>query len=173
MRRRRVASLAATVTLAAGALYVAVIATPAIAAVIDTAHLIDTRSTLEHSTPDGTVPSMPAPEPSATYTGPLIAPSGASDITRAQLHVSAIRDGDSENARIWERQQWLIKQCMARRGFLYDPLSETVDIRSLPRDEQKAMQVAAGGPRTDGPYDWRTAGCHGLAVHLTGQDGKD
>ena len=175
MTPRRLASITATTALAAGIVLTALVATPSIAAAISTAHLDETRPAPASAVT--VTPAPPVPTPSAPYDGPLIAPFGSSDITRAQLHAAVIAKpwyaDDPQNSAIWERQQWITKQCMAKRGFLYDPILETIDVTSLTLAQQKAMAVALGGPRTDAPYNWRTAGCVGLAVHLTGMDGKD
>ncbi|MBD8101649.1 hypothetical protein IFR14_04445 [Plantibacter sp. CFBP 8775] len=77
---------------------------------------------------------------------------------------------------IWEAQQQIIAKCMADQGFWYawtndrskilDPLfgmvmSETTDAAFLAR---------WGTNPDDQPYDWKLAGCHGYAVHVTGMD---
>lgn len=172
MTPRRVASITATAALAAGVALVVFVATPSIASVIQTAHLEDSPAAAP-SRPQP--PAIPSPAPTVAYHGPLIAPTGWADITRAQLHASysfnGVKPADPGNAAISEQQQWLIKQCMAQRGFLYDPIADTDDIQTLPARERAAFYVTEYGPVSSGPYDWHTAGCHGRAVHLTGQDG--
>lgn len=68
--------------------------------------------------------------------------------------------------------------CMADHGFLYDPefvLSAGLAAQhaGLTDAQYAAFQVALTGPGAPGPYDWRTAGCQGRSVHLTGQDAAD
>lgn len=172
MRLRRISTITATAALVAGAGLAVAVATPSIAAVISTAHLADARAA---SAPrESERPELPTPAPSARYHGPLVAPLGWSDVSRAQLHEfffpAGVHVRYPENASIAERQEWVVKQCMAERGFLYDPTSTVDDIQRLPMKQRKAFYVAEYGPDTDAAYDWRTAGCHGRAVHLTGQD---
>lgn len=87
---------------------------------------------------------------------------------------------DPANAAIWEEQAWLDMQCMAGKGYLYDPLAEQTDEArhnpgertdtGLTKQQQRGYQLAFWGKNTVVPYDWHDAGCHGRSVHLTGQD---
>jgi hypothetical protein len=83
---------------------------------------------------------------------------------------------DPTNGAIWEEQAWLDKQCMATKGYLFDPISQanetatSVADSGLTAEQLQGYQDAMYGPQTDAPYDWRTAGCHGISVHETGQD---
>ncbi|HEY8318896.1 MAG TPA: hypothetical protein VIG76_08700 [Amnibacterium sp.] len=140
------------------------------------------------TTPDPS-PSPVAPSPAQTTTAPDPAPSGTTqlithagwhDITRDQLHSYVVATswgmGDPTNGAIWEEQAWLDKQCMASKGYLFDPISvgrgtgTTYGDSGLTPEQLQGYQEAMYGPSTDAPYDWRTAGCHGLSVHETGQD---
>ncbi len=163
-----------------GAVLVAVVAGSAL--VLDAVHV----------PPSGTSPSRVAPVPARSTAAPptrtpppdasapsvagLIAKRGAQPRTRAQLHAFVQADPVLAGNSIWEEQAWLKIGCMAEEGFLYDPITEADRDGSSTGDDgltpaqAVAFQVALYGPQTDEPYDWRTAGCDGLAVHETGQD---
>jgi hypothetical protein len=120
-----------------------------------------------------------SPTPSVTYSGPLIAMEGARSLTRAQLHDWTVENTDgSANAAIGEQQDWLTIQCMAARGFLYDPTLdgsqglERGKTWGLTQHQLQGYRLALWGQNVSSskPYNWRTAGCHGQSVHLTGQD---
>lgn len=121
-----------------------------------------------------TAPSTAAPG------GTLIARTGWHVITRAELHAyvssSPIFADDAANAAVWEEQAWLDIGCMADKGYVYDPIAEHRDGEAgsasdgLTAAQRAGYAVAMYGPETDAPYDWRTAGCHGLSVHETGMD---
>jgi hypothetical protein len=125
-----------------------------------------------------TTPPPTAPTPTRTTTPPvassggLIGPSGAKQRSDAELRAWAASRGDGD---IWTQQLVLDTHCMADHGFLYDAQFEysasLADQRAGMTDAQyAAYQAAMDGPPRSGPYDWRTAGCHGRSVHLTGQD---
>lgn len=86
--------------------------------------------------------------------------------------------GDSANAAVSEQQDWLTIQCMAEHGYLYDPTFdgsqglERGKTWGLTAKQLQAYRAALWGadPTSPTPYDWRAAGCHGRAVHVTGQD---
>jgi hypothetical protein len=183
MRARSVATILATLTLLAALLVGVFIAAPSIAQTLQQPAEV----TAAGATPPATEaaataprPAVTSPSPTSTYSGPLIAPRGAHQITRRQLHswvVSRPFAGeDPENDAIWEQQQWLDIQCMAGKGFLDDPTNPSVESHpvstadGLTAKQAHAYVVAMDGPETDAPYDWRTAGCHGRSVHVTGQD---
>ena len=120
--------------------------------------------------------------PSESPSARLITHTGWSRITREQLHaftaVSPTLQGDPAHAAIWEEQAWLDIQCMASKGYLYDPIGQQRDDAhpagqadtGLTPSQLRGYQIAFFGAPSDGPYDWRTAGCHGRSVHETGQD---
>ncbi len=132
----------------------------------------DDPSTDPSGAPD---PTAAAPQPSVAPTSSsaptgLITPTGWHVITRAQLHAYVVASSFSA---VWEEQAWLDMQCMAKQGFVYDPTArggEPGASSGLTAAQQDAYEVAMYGPRTDQPYDWRTAGCHGASVHETGMD---
>ncbi|GAA2750080.1 hypothetical protein [Amnibacterium kyonggiense] len=125
-------------------------------------------------------PTSDAPVPTGTPTAPstppatLITPTGFQRISRAQLHAFVVGLGSSGNDAVWEEQNWLDIQCMADHGFVYDPIADYRDPlgwkKGLTTAQQQAYDAALFGPPQSGAYDWRTAGCHGLSVHETGQD---
>ena len=126
--------------------------------------------------PDGITSSSPSP----SRTTKLIGHAGWREVTRAQLHeyvsTSATLQRDPANAEIWEEQAWLDIRCMASQGYLYDPIRDAQDEGrtagdgGLTTQQLRGFNTALWGPPSDGPYDWRTAGCHGRSVHETGQD---
>ncbi|MGN6741723.1 MAG: hypothetical protein ACTHJL_00295 [Amnibacterium sp.] len=121
----------------------------------------------------------PSETPTATPTPArvLVAPDGWRLRTRAELHDfvqhSPTLQQDPANAAIWEQETWTDIECMAAKGYVYDPIAEqqgrTPD-RGLTADQLKAFDERLWGPPSSAPYDWRTAGCHGRSVHLAGQD---
>ncbi len=127
----------------------------------------------------GSEPLRPSPTPSGTYSGPLIAMHGARSLTRAQLHAWTLANSQgSANATIGEQQDWLKVQCMAAHGYLYDPTfdgSQGLELGKtwgLTAKQLQGYRSALWGQNLNSskPYNWRTAGCWGEAVHLTGQD---
>lgn len=140
-------------------------------------------STTPPPTPPTEPPTAPsvrttAPPTAATTTPPpatattLVGPTGAERRTSAEIRTWALSIGSSE---IWAEQAVLDTTCMAEHGFLHDPelgYREGIGAeRTGMTDAQyAAYRIAEYGPQTDAPYDWRTAGCHGRSVHLTGQD---
>lgn len=126
--------------------------------------------------PAALVPSAsasPDPSPSATSTGPLVGPPGAKVRTEAEIRAWEAARGSSD---ITTEQAVITTRCMAEHGYRYDPVYEsTADLTAayhdgLPVDVDMAYLAAEYGPKTSAAYDWRTAGCAGLAVHQTGQD---
>ncbi len=80
------------------------------------------------------------------------------------------------DAQIWVEQQFIIAKCMYDQGFEYT--------WTLPWERPAWMLTSPVTPLTEegglalngntgaGPnYRWQDAGCHGYAVHVTGQDG--
>ena len=77
---------------------------------------------------------------------------------------------------IWEAQQQITAKCMADQGFWYawtnepskilDPLFGMV----MSESSDAAFLARWGTNPDDQPYDWKLAGCHGYAVHVTGMD---
>lgn len=121
----------------------------------------------------------PSPPPRSTDSGQLIAMDGARALTRAQLHAWILANSDgSAGAAIGEQQEWLKVQCMAVHGYLYDPTfdgSQGLELGKrwgLTPKQLKGYRTTLWGLSLNSskPYDWRTAGCDGQAVHLTGQD---
>lgn len=104
--------------------------------------------------------------------GGLIGPTGAEQRSEAELRAWGSSLGNSD---VWVEQVVLDTRCMADHGFLYDAEFDhsagAAARRAGMTDAQYAAYDAAMyGPPSDAPYDWRTAGCHGRSVHLTGQD---
>ncbi|MWV60434.1 hypothetical protein [Rathayibacter sp. VKM Ac-2754] len=100
--------------------------------------------------------------------------------TDAFVYPAAFDESERANADIWIEQQRIIAQCMLDQGFDYTYMLWW-ERPSGPRsgdDPSEGSLYPAGSPgsvaewgeQTDGPYDWTTAGCHGYAVHVTGQD---
>lgn len=141
------------------------------AASVDLASLAPTGS--EHLSPS------PSPTPRSIDSGPLIAMDGARSLTRAQLHAWTLANSDgSASAAIGEQQDWLKIQCMAELGYLYDPTFdgspglELGKTWGLTLKQLEGYRTALWGLNSNSstPDNWRTAGCDGEAVHLTGQD---
>ncbi|MFD1720441.1 hypothetical protein [Amnibacterium endophyticum] len=188
-RRRRAGARPTAVD--PGRVRMAVVTGAVLAAVIAvSAAVLSTTGSPSPVAPAGQSSSAPSPTPtrtptpsrtstpvaSATPEAPLIAKRGAQVRTRAELHAAVQSDPILRGNAIWEEQAWIKIGCMAEQGFLYDPVAEMRGGEAASRDDgltaqqEAAFEVAMYGPDTSGPYDWRTAGCNGLAVHETGQD---
>lgn len=136
-----------------------------------------TAPTTETPTEAPTTPPPPSTAPTTppATSSPLIGPTGAQQRSSAEIRSWALGLGFGE---IWAEQAVLDASCMADHGFRYDPEFEhdagvAAQHAGLTDEQYAAFQVAEYGSDTNLPYDWRTAGCHGRSVHLTGQDGKD
>jgi hypothetical protein len=125
-------------------------------------------------------PTTPAPTrtttpPPPASSGGLIGATGAKVRSEAELRAWGPTIGADD---IWIDQIVLDTACMADHGFRYDAEFEysagtAAERAGMTAAQSAAWQAAMYGPPSDAPYDWRTAGCHGRSVHLTGQDGKD
>lgn len=127
------------------------------------------------TTPPPTDPVLTTTPPPSPSSGTLIGPAGAK--VRSEAETRAWADSLGYGS-IWTEQVVLDTQCMADHGFLYDMEFErsagtAASNAGMTKAQADAWQAAMYGPPSDAPYDWRTAGCHGRSVHLTGQDGKD
>jgi hypothetical protein len=123
------------------------------------------------STPTAPTPPSTAPPVSG---GALVGPTGAQQRSSAAIRTWALSLGYGD---VWAEQAVLDASCMAGQGFLHDPefmraAGVAEKHAGLSDAQYQAYQVALYGPETTAPYDWRTAGCHGRSVHLTGQDGN-
>lgn len=187
VRLRSFATVLATLALLVGVVLGVLVAAPGIALALQlsstTAAAVVEEPAMPRPQATSTAaadPAEPTPAPAPTYEGPLIAPAGSRQITRGDLHAWAasrpFSGQDPANDAVWEQQQWLDIRCMARKGFLEDPTNPSLQEHEVSADDGLTQQqadaysVAMYGPPTDAPYDWRTAGCHGRSVHLTGQD---
>ena len=96
--------------------------------------------------------------------------------------IAAQEAADGESIEIWVAQQKIIKKCMTEKGYPYtwhlsststDPtrFDFTDYLWTLSESERNAIRAAEYGT-SQGQYRWQDAGCHGLAVHLTGMDGQ-
>lgn len=135
--------------------------------------------------------AAPTAEPVATTAPPLV-----TALPRDRVDGVTVRDVDSDiesftypasfgegelaNARIWVQQQRLVAECMVGKGFDYTYVlwwERPTGPRAVDDPDASALYPAGTpgftaeyGEETDAPYDWTTAGCHGYAVHATGQD---
>lgn len=123
------------------------------------------------ASPTTTVTTPPPSQPVATTppsrSATLIGPGGAVRRTDAGIRAYGAARGFSAD---WAEEGILDRDCMAAQGFLYDPVQGGTTPGGMAASDAAAYEVALYGPKTDAPYDWRTAGCHGRSVHLTGQD---
>ncbi|QHC66970.1 hypothetical protein GSU68_10635 [Rathayibacter sp. VKM Ac-2759] len=138
------------------------------------------------------IPETPAPvEPTLAPTPALLETLPREDVTGQPIHdlhsdtaafvyPDSLDESERANATIWIEQQRIVAQCMLDEGFDYtytlwwerpsgprpaeDPLSSALYPAGSPGS------TALYGEETGLPYDWTTAGCHGYAVHATGQD---
>lgn len=88
-----------------------------------------------------------------------------------------ITGAERANAEIWVDQQFIIAGCMADQGYPFEFAmwwDRAGDPTSIPRlnqsygpNEQLALWGDTGAAAD---YHWEDAGCHGYAVHVTGQD---
>lgn len=121
----------------------------------------------------GSAPAAPATTATPSSSpAQLIGPAGAQRRTAAEIRAWGKARGLSA---VMIEQMVLETGCMAAAGFRLDPIFDaTADLRSGHRgmtpEQEHAYDVAEFGPSTSKPYDWRTAGCVGRAVHETGQD---
>lgn len=84
------------------------------------------------------------------------------------------------NAEVWLTQQSIIADCMLQKGFEYEYSPWWMwpkDYRPGGDGVEVEYDVEAGialdgepGRGLGDDYDWREAGCHGYAVHVTGMD---
>lgn len=119
--------------------------------------------------------ATPTPTPSTPTRSALIGPPTARFRTSAEITSWAEGIGATS---VWAEQRVIIAACMAQHGYLYDPIEEySADLRAghsgMSAADEAAFDEAEHGPTSSGAYDWRTAGCDGLAVHETGMDGQD
>ena len=133
------------------------------------------------TTPPPTAPTSPPPTtptrttttpPPTTASGGLIGPTGARQRSEAETRAWADSLGYGS---IWTEQVVLDTRCMADHGFVYDMEFErsagtSAATAGMTAAQASAWEAAMYGPPSDAAYDWRTAGCHGRSVHLTGQD---
>lgn len=124
--------------------------------------------TASSSTP---VPPTPTATPSTTGAA-LIGSPGARVRTEAEIRAWGASEGLGD---VMIEQDVIQSRCMQQHGFVYDPIYErTADLRAghsgMTAAHEAAWDEALDGPETTAAYDWRTAGCRGLAVHQTGQD---
>lgn len=80
----------------------------------------------------------------------------------------------------WLQQQEIIADCMLEQGFDYTytpfylvPPGYDWGTENSDDDIRSPKGIALGGSPDQGlgeDYDWRNAGCHGYAVHVTGMD---
>jgi hypothetical protein len=143
----------------------------------------------DDATPPATTPSPGATdEPSPAETGPD--PSdfvpfadrlrawrpGDHVITLEQIHAFYAVPGRLNDADpTWYQEKAIEAQCMAGKGWYYDPRSDwrlDASHRNEPRPPvDPQAQLALGGDTGAGDaYRWQDAGCDGLAVHETGND---
>jgi hypothetical protein len=118
--------------------------------------------------PTSSTPTTPPPATSSV----LIGPSGAKERSGAEIRAWALSIGSGA---IWAEQAVLDTACMKDAGFIWDPEFNyhsglAAEHAGMTDAQAEAYDVAEDGPQTDLPYDWRTAGCHGRSVHVTGQD---
>lgn len=118
--------------------------------------------------------STPTSSPTSTGAARLVVPEGFQQRSDAQLRAWAATLPESPaRTDVWIEQRIIVTHCMAGKGFLYDPERlYTHPVAVVPAGHEQAYEEALDGPASSGPYDWRTAGCDGLAVHETGQDGQ-
>jgi hypothetical protein len=84
------------------------------------------------------------------------------------------------NAEVWLTQQSIIADCMLEKGFEYVfvpywtyPDKYTPGNENWDGDFSSEKGIALDGEPDRGlgvDYDWKEAGCHGYAVHVTGMD---
>ncbi|HYI34903.1 MAG TPA: hypothetical protein VEX88_15700 [Glaciibacter sp.] len=84
------------------------------------------------------------------------------------------------NAEVWLTQQSIIADCMLEKGFEYVfvpywtfPDKYTPGNENWDGDFSSPKGIALDGEPDRGlgdDYDWKEAGCHGYAVHVTGMD---
>jgi hypothetical protein len=187
--KRRILALVATAglvgSMAIGVTFVAVaVARENTAAALDRAAEEDllTGRTTPRPTPTRSIPEEPLPQPTETYSGPLIAPDGFLEHTDEEIeaHLRERSPGGVSGAQldIVIAQAIIVRDCMAEKGFLWDPIPfgsaggrfSGWAGRGLTPEQEAAYRLALGGENDDVPYNWRDAGCDGRAVHETGQD---
>ncbi|QHC59201.1 hypothetical protein [Rathayibacter sp. VKM Ac-2760] len=135
-------------------------------------------------TPVAVEPTL-APAPTLIETLPREDASGQpiydlSSDTSAVVYPASFDESELANARVWVEQQRIVAQCMLDKGhdYTYTLWWERPSVPRPADDPLSASLYPAGsagfialyGEETGAPYDWTTAGCHGYAVHVTGQD---
>ena len=124
-------------------------------------------------------PTAPTAAPTPTRDGPTPPFDVNTDIDTIPIPADLSAD-EVANTKIWLTQQSIMAQCMGEKGFHY-----TYSVWWWPGELHAGGRPAEGeGPGTafwvslwgedDQPlgvdYDWKQAGCHGYAVHVTGMD---
>ncbi len=127
-------------------------------------------------------PPLPA-GPAAPAEDPVIPVYDAStDIATIPRPPAEWPESELANAEVWLEQKGIIGDCMAEQGYeyLFTPWWLVPPGERLPTypensggDFRSPAGIALNGEPDRGlgdDYDWRTAGCIGYAVHVTGMD---
>ncbi|MGG7462863.1 hypothetical protein [Plantibacter sp. YIM 135347] len=138
-------------------------------------------------TPGATAPPTDDPVPAATPT--VAAHDGSVDDFGNRIYTNtsdpasvtypdSLSPEERARAELWVKQQLIVAQCMADKGFDYhfSPYWERNggDQPTLYPIGTPGALALWGANLTDGtPYNWENAGCDGYAVHVTGQDDAD
>ncbi|WP_431030859.1 hypothetical protein [Plantibacter sp. RU18] len=100
-------------------------------------------------------------------------PEGWYDATTDPADIAPSADPNFSDG-IWAAQQQIIARCMADQGFWYawanDYAADQMADIVMTESSEDAWLARWGTNPSDQPYDWRLAGCHGHAVHVTGMD---
>ena len=124
----------------------------------------------------GAEPSTPldAGEPEAPAEDPVY--DASTDIATIPRPATESYEGELANAEIWLTQQGIIADCMLEQGFEFTFTPYWLRTTNTPFVLEPQLSDAGrlalwGLNRGSGDdYDWRDAGCHGYAVHVTGMD---
>jgi hypothetical protein len=188
--RRRGTRLALVIAATGGAM--ALLAGVALA-VSTTARVVEMQPAATH-TAEGDAVTAPVTTPSplpTTATAPVTTPLDAgepeapvedpvydasTDIATIPRPATESYEGELANAEIWLTQQGIIADCMLEQGFdfTFTPFwlrTSTTPFGLEPQMSEAESLALWGLNRGSGDdYDWRDAGCHGYAVHVTGMD---
>jgi len=123
--------------------------------------------------PVATPPALPTPTPT-----PIDPTAGSHDLNPFDAPPGTSAE-DIANGKIWQEQQQIISDCLKEQGYDYPvrpAFAQTAEppwTSTVPPEQEEAAFLALWGDSALGAdYRWQDAGCHGYAVHVTGQDGN-
>jgi hypothetical protein len=120
-------------------------------------------------TPDAAT-ADPAPTASAASPNPRAWQAGDRVVTLQQIldfyATTKLNDADPT----WYQEKAIEASCMKDKGWYYDPRMDPAHVTKPGPIDPQARLALYGNTGAGDAYRWQDAGCHGLAVHETGND---